>query len=262
MTFGLTRPWLEESNQISPPMYNQEVANIKFEPDYQHYWNQFSNYNTYWNSATQSSGSVSPASDLYSTPSGSSSPLSSPSSVSPPPSTYPEQYMTPKPITVQETRQCVNCGSSNTPLWRRDPTGNYLCNACGLYSKMNGSNRPLVKSNSSRVSSSKRGDVSCVNCSTTTTTLWRRNKEGSVVCNACGLYFKIHNKDRPIELRKDNIQTRKRKQPKSKTHEFSANHTAMLPAWGLSANYFHEFQQSQQLQYQQASQFYGSPSFY
>ena len=27
----------------------------------------------------------------------------------------------------------------------RDGLGNYLCNACGLYYKMNGTNRPLVK---------------------------------------------------------------------------------------------------------------------
>ncbi|EDW84228.2 uncharacterized protein Dwil_GK13254 [Drosophila willistoni] len=57
----------------------------------------------------------------------------------------------------------------------------------------------------------RRNGVTCANCSTNSTTLWRRNNEGNPVCNACGLYYKLHNMNRPLSMKKEGIQKRKRK---------------------------------------------------
>ena len=54
--------------------------------------------------------------------------------------------------------------------------------------------------------------TTCANCNTSKTSLWRRNSQSQAVCNACGLYVKLHGKERPIQMRKDVIQSRKRKQ--------------------------------------------------
>ncbi|KAL0139518.1 hypothetical protein V8B55DRAFT_1524740 [Mucor lusitanicus] len=41
------------------------------------------------------------------------------------------------------TTRCTNCRTGNTPLWRRNPQGQPLCNACGLFLKLHGTVRPL-----------------------------------------------------------------------------------------------------------------------
>ena len=51
---------------------------------------------------------------------------------------------------------------------------------------------------------------SCQNCTTSTTPLWRRDEIGSVLCNACGLFLKLHGRPRPISLKTDVIKSRNR----------------------------------------------------
>ncbi|CAK5128369.1 unnamed protein product [Meloidogyne enterolobii] len=56
----------------------------------------------------------------------------------------------------------------------------------------------------------KRQNLICSNCNTTITTLWRRNHNGEPVCNACGLYYKLHHIARPLTMKKQTVQTRQK----------------------------------------------------
>lgn len=200
-----------------------------------------------------------------------------------------------------------NCGTKSTPLWRRSPTGEMICNACGLYLKArnvarptkrnrlqstpgpgapqggqlrksasptpaagaqngdgacgeamgtcpgggncngtggaegcdgcpafnnrvyksmprNGGNQPWRSQDGDKANGSHEGDarsgqdggsllVSCQNCGTTVTPLWRRDENGHPICNACGLYYKLHGCYRPSTMKKTIIKRRKRVVP-------------------------------------------------
>lgn len=54
------------------------------------------------------------------------------------------------------------------------------------------------------------GITVCQNCMTTTTPLWRRDENGQIMCNACGLFLKLHGRKRPISLKTDVIKSRNR----------------------------------------------------
>lgn len=54
------------------------------------------------------------------------------------------------------------------------------------------------------------GSAQCYNCHTTATPLWRKDDEGKTVCNACGLYYKLHGSARPISMKSDVIRKRSR----------------------------------------------------
>ncbi|KAJ2795769.1 GATA type transcriptional activator of nitrogen-regulated proteins, partial [Coemansia guatemalensis] len=166
---------------------------------------------------------------------------------------------------------CMNCRTTTTPLWRRDPkTGSHLCNRCGLYLKTYNVMHPLKKikrraigncAQTKRTAASppqSTGDSNgvqdmddveqiprpancnppqlqqlpegvprrrrvtpkqqinlgitphCFNCSAENTPLWRRDPEDNIICNACGLYYKLHGKARPVSMRRQAIKRRNR----------------------------------------------------
>ncbi|KAJ1668421.1 hypothetical protein IW140_000249 [Coemansia sp. RSA 1813] len=53
--------------------------------------------------------------------------------------------------------------------------------------------------------------IMCFNCGVESTSLWRRDDQGNVICNACGLYFKLNNKLRPMAMWSKVIKRRNRR---------------------------------------------------
>ncbi|GAA6009555.1 hypothetical protein JCM11491_003603 [Sporobolomyces phaffii] len=105
---------------------------------------------------------------------------------------------------------CSHCGSITTPLWRRGPDDELLCNACGLYLKLHSKPRPktfgkgaggskrALNGAAAKAAASGEPPV-CSNCACTSTPMWRV-LEGKLSCNACSLYFKLHKVPRPASL--------------------------------------------------------------
>ncbi|KAF7725281.1 putative electron transfer flavoprotein subunit [Apophysomyces ossiformis] len=60
----------------------------------------------------------------------------------------------------------------------------------------------------------------CFNCQTSITPLWRRDEHGNAICNACGLYYKLHNIHRPIAMKRSVIRRRKRPNVTAKRQSF------------------------------------------
>ena len=59
--------------------------------------------------------------------------------------------------------------------------------------------------------------TSCSNCKTTQTSLWRKGVHGEPVCNACGLFYKLHGSLRPLSLKTNVIRKRNRVSKKALT---------------------------------------------
>ncbi|KAF5348630.1 hypothetical protein D9758_006856 [Tetrapyrgos nigripes] len=80
--------------------------------------------------------------------------------------------------------------------------------------KPSSSSSPTAEGGQTTGSSNKNEDgdtpTLCTNCQTTNTPLWRRDPEGQPLCNACGLFYKLHGVVRPLSLKTDVIKKRNR----------------------------------------------------
>ncbi|KAJ7499827.1 hypothetical protein FB451DRAFT_985323, partial [Mycena latifolia] len=119
------------------------------------------------------------------------------------------------PDPSNEIKRCNHCHATTTPLWRRDPTTHHtLCNACGLYLQQRHALRPqeLIDADNDEECEGSVGapdGPECSHCHTRQTSVWRRNKEGDQVCNACG-GERLRGKERPLWLKRNKIKPRRR----------------------------------------------------
>ncbi|KAE9550231.1 hypothetical protein FO519_006551 [Halicephalobus sp. NKZ332] len=145
-------------------------------------------------------------------------------------------FVQPNHIIPIPMAECTSCGKQvNKVEVLNDANGLCICNSCYANTVVNPQqhirikeeiNYPKPEPRTSPIGSGKKNpkgkgnantpvqrkqNMVCSNCKGSSTTLWRRNHLGESVCNACGLYYKLHNVNRPITMKKEGIQTRKRK---------------------------------------------------
>ncbi|KAI1303391.1 Erythroid transcription factor [Mortierella claussenii] len=77
----------------------------------------------------------------------------------------------------------------------------------------------------------------CDNCRTTTTPSWRRCPQGRILlCNACGLYQKLHNVARPVYVTKEGVIKIRRNAAAVEHPPCSSCGTTVAAAWKKGAN--------------------------
>ncbi|KAM3583904.1 Sodium- and chloride-dependent GABA transporter 1, variant 2 [Umbelopsis sp. WA50703] len=130
------------------------------------------------------------------------------------------------PSADSEASSSLDGNSNMSNSFTKDDSGDYQHNS-GTFSSDNsmreiteptgqdGSSSSAKHESSSQLNMAKMtgqptGATRCTNCSTTTTPLWRRNPEGQPLCNACGLFLKLHGVVRPLSLKTDVIKKRNR----------------------------------------------------
>ncbi|EDO02564.1 hypothetical protein SS1G_05040 [Sclerotinia sclerotiorum 1980 UF-70] len=123
----------------------------------------------------------------------------------------PRTASTPNAVLLGQNSMFDNSGPSgpNSP-----PDGNNMSGFSSVAPSRPGSPGGSKHGSTTNLAAAGQGDngvpTTCTNCFTQTTPLWRRNPEGHPLCNACGLFLKLHGVVRPLSLKTDVIKKRNR----------------------------------------------------
>lgn len=123
----------------------------------------------------------------------------------------PRTASTPNAVLLGQNSMFDNSGpsASNSP-----PDANNMSGFSSVAPSRPGSPGGSKHGSTTNLAAAGQGDngvpTTCTNCFTQTTPLWRRNPEGHPLCNACGLFLKLHGVVRPLSLKTDVIKKRNR----------------------------------------------------
>lgn len=129
-------------------------------------------------------------------------------------------------VKTEETKptECFNCHALKTPLWRKDPQGNTLCNACGLFFKLHGTTRPLsLKTDVIKKRSSRRSSIANKNAnlnSTYSSSFPRQNMNQDTMTNNRSNIKSGFNNTIPINQQQANSYTSSGSTPSSANNGF------------------------------------------
>lgn len=117
-----------------------------------------------------------------------------------------------KPSMSELKKTKTNSSSiSNSTIKRRGSTASN-----GMKSQTHSFASQNIKNNGLESKQDQRAAQQCYNCKTLKTPLWRRDSSGNTLCNACGLFHKLHGTMRPLSLKSDVIKKRNAKKKDSK----------------------------------------------